>query len=127
VKVKKASYDQEVETARANAELAFKLQVYTANEGPVRIQYKCLVLIYVFPEIKLRGLVISITEINALSPNFHIHVSVINECRNFEGGHAVSFLGIHKSDFGTGTTVYTLALCSAHALHTALYKVQIQI
>jgi hypothetical protein len=34
VKVKKASYDQEVETARANAELAFKLQVYTTNEGP---------------------------------------------------------------------------------------------
>jgi hypothetical protein len=28
VKVKKASYDQEVETARANAELAFKLQVH---------------------------------------------------------------------------------------------------
>jgi hypothetical protein len=29
MKVKKASYDQEVETARANAELAFKLQVYS--------------------------------------------------------------------------------------------------
>ncbi len=28
---------------------------YTANEGPVRIQYKCLVPIYVFPEMKLRG------------------------------------------------------------------------
>ncbi len=26
---------------------------YTANEGPVRIQYKCLVPIYVFPEMKL--------------------------------------------------------------------------
>jgi hypothetical protein len=26
---------------------------YTANEGPVRIQYKCLVAIDVFPEIKL--------------------------------------------------------------------------
>jgi hypothetical protein len=63
VKVKKASYDQEVETARANAELAFKLQVYTANEGPVRIQYKCLVPIYVFPEMKLRSLVISKTEL----------------------------------------------------------------
>jgi hypothetical protein len=32
---------------------------YTANEGPVRIQYKCLVPIYVLPKIKLRGLVIS--------------------------------------------------------------------
>jgi hypothetical protein len=26
---------------------------YTTNEGPVRIQYKCLVPIYVFPEMKL--------------------------------------------------------------------------
>jgi hypothetical protein len=25
----------------------------TANEGPVRIQYKCLVPIYIFPEMKL--------------------------------------------------------------------------
>jgi hypothetical protein len=28
-------------------------QTYTANEGPVRIRYKCLVPIYLFPEIKL--------------------------------------------------------------------------
>jgi hypothetical protein len=38
----------------------------TANEGPVRIQCKCLVPIYVFLEMKLRsahGLVISNTEI----------------------------------------------------------------
>jgi hypothetical protein len=32
---------------------------HTANEGPLRIQYKCLVPIYVFPEMKLDGLVIS--------------------------------------------------------------------
>jgi hypothetical protein len=36
---------------------------YTANEGPVRIQYKCLVPIYVFPEMKLHGLVIYKTEL----------------------------------------------------------------
>jgi hypothetical protein len=30
-----------------------KLCLYTANEGPVRFQYKCLVPIFVFPEIKL--------------------------------------------------------------------------
>ncbi len=42
---------------------------HTANEGPVRIQYKCLVPIYVIPEMKLRGLIISKTEL-------HIHVSV---------------------------------------------------
>ncbi len=34
-----------------------------AHEEPVRIQYKCLVPIYVFPEMKLRGLVISKTEL----------------------------------------------------------------
>jgi hypothetical protein len=36
---------------------------YTANEGPVRIQYQCLVPIYVFPEMKLCSLVISKTEL----------------------------------------------------------------
>ncbi len=41
----------------------FGSEVHTANEGPVRIQYKCLVPIYVFPEIKLQGLVISETEL----------------------------------------------------------------
>jgi hypothetical protein len=35
------------------------LHLYTANEEPVRIQYKCRVPIYVFPEIKLCDLVIS--------------------------------------------------------------------
>ncbi len=36
---------------------------FTENEGPVRIQYKCLVRIYVFPEMKLNGLIISRTEL----------------------------------------------------------------
>jgi hypothetical protein len=35
----------------------------TANEGPVRIQYKCLVPIFVLPEMKLCGFVISKTEL----------------------------------------------------------------
>jgi hypothetical protein len=35
----------------------------TANEGPVGILYNCLVPIYVFPEMKLRVLVISKTEL----------------------------------------------------------------
>ncbi len=50
----------------------------TANEGPVRIQYKCLVPIYVFPGMKLYVLVISKKELQyyVLSPNFHIHVFV---------------------------------------------------
>jgi hypothetical protein len=41
----------------------------TAKEGPVRIQYKCLVPIYVFPEMKLCRLVISKTELYVLFPN----------------------------------------------------------
>ncbi len=36
---------------------------YTANEGPMRILYKCLVPIYEFPEMTLWGLVISKTEL----------------------------------------------------------------
>jgi hypothetical protein len=36
---------------------------HTAKEGPVRIQYKCLVPTYVFPEMKLCSLIISKTEL----------------------------------------------------------------
>jgi hypothetical protein len=36
--------------------------IYTASEGPVRIQYKCLVPTYVFTEMKLCGLVFFQTE-----------------------------------------------------------------
>jgi hypothetical protein len=43
-------------------ELVLKKHKKDANEGPMRIQYKCLVAIVVFPEMKLRGLVISKTE-----------------------------------------------------------------
>jgi hypothetical protein len=39
------------------------IKSYTANEGLMRIQYKCLVPIYEFPEMKLRGHVIAKTEI----------------------------------------------------------------
>jgi len=35
------------------------VNTHTTIEGPVRIKYKCLVSIYVFPEMKMRGLVIS--------------------------------------------------------------------
>jgi hypothetical protein len=37
--------------------------ICTANEGPVRILYNCLVPIYVFQEMKLCSLVISKTEL----------------------------------------------------------------
>jgi hypothetical protein len=54
------------------------ITVCTANKGPVRIQYKCLVSIYVFPEMKLR-FVITITELLCL--NFRIHLSVSLFCQ----------------------------------------------
>jgi hypothetical protein len=49
---------------------------HNANEGPVKIQSKCLVPIHVFPEMKLRFLVISKQNYKVLSPYFHIHVSL---------------------------------------------------
>jgi hypothetical protein len=58
----------------------------TVNEGPVRIQYKCLVPIYLFPEIKLRGLIISKTEgqYNVLPPNttFMYMLSIYSQDRS---------------------------------------------
>jgi hypothetical protein len=46
---------------------------YTANEMAVRIQYRCMVPIYLFPERKPVGVIIYY---NVLSPNIHIHVPV---------------------------------------------------
>jgi hypothetical protein len=45
----------------------------TANEGPVRIQFKCLVPIYVFPEMKL---LFPKHKYNVLSPSSYTHLSV---------------------------------------------------
>ncbi len=48
--------------------LPFSLQAsHTANEGSTRIEYKRLVPIYVFPELKLLGFVISKTELYSVS------------------------------------------------------------
>ncbi len=44
----------------------YKHQAYVANEGPVRIQCKCLVPIYVFPEMKR---LLPKQNYNVLSPN----------------------------------------------------------
>ncbi len=44
-----------------------------ANEGPVIIQYKCLVPIYVFPEMKL---LFSKQNYNVRSPSSYTHISV---------------------------------------------------
>jgi hypothetical protein len=49
------------------------LGAHTANEGPVKIQYKCLVPIYVFPEMKL---IFPNQNYNVLSPSSYTHISV---------------------------------------------------
>ncbi len=41
----------------------------SANKGPMRIQYKYLVPIYVIPEMKLCSCLISKTKLQSLSPN----------------------------------------------------------
>jgi hypothetical protein len=46
---------------------------HTANEGPVRIQYKCMLSIYVFPVMKLLFLK---QNYNVLSPSSYTHISV---------------------------------------------------
>jgi hypothetical protein len=71
-----------------------------ANEEPVRIQYKCLVTIDIFQEIKLPGLVISKThftenpvyvfpemKLHGHIPNSHIHVYI---CERFKHSHGWS-------------------------------------
>ncbi len=45
----------------------------TANEGPVRIQYKCLVPIYVLPEMNL---LFPKQNYNVLSPSSYAHISM---------------------------------------------------
>jgi hypothetical protein len=53
------NYEDLSETEGKSKEMLF----FTANEGPVRIQYKCLVPVYVYPEMKLHGLVIFKSEL----------------------------------------------------------------
>jgi hypothetical protein len=48
------------------------LGIYTANEGPVRIQYKCLVPVYVFPEMNL---LFPKQNYTVLSPSSYTHIS----------------------------------------------------
>ncbi len=92
-----ASYSNNLSTTASNA-----------NEGPVRIQYKCLVPIYVFPEMKLRALVTIFPKqnYNVLSPNFNFHTHVSQWAIYIFPGSVYQFcsnkiarliLGIYKS------------------------------
>ena len=80
----------------------------TAIEGPVRIQYNCLVPIYVFPAslfpkqnynytfmYLLAIYIFPGSDCRAEGPITHRYMN----CRNRERGHAVSFLGIYVSTF----------------------------
>jgi hypothetical protein len=57
-----------------------KIVSCTANEGPYRIQYKCLFPIYVFPEIKLCSELFPKQNYNVLPPYSYIHVCI---CERF--------------------------------------------
>ena len=75
---------------------------HTANEGPVRIQYKCLVPIYVFPEMKL---LFPKQNYNVLSPSSYTHIQYLWEIYIFPGSVSLfccreicgPILGIYKS------------------------------
>ncbi len=101
----------------------------TANEGLVRIRYKCLVPIYVFPEGKLCSLVTSKTEFWCSVSQFlhtyicerfiyfqdrsvffapakyvdwsweYINRSQTHKFRNWDWGRTISFQEIHKLNF----------------------------
>jgi hypothetical protein len=92
--------------------------LHTANEGLVIIQYKCLVPIYVFPEMKMCSIVISetgqflhsricerFTYTQDRSAYFaatkyvdryweYINRSQTHESRNWDCGRSIPFLGI---------------------------------
>jgi hypothetical protein len=54
--------------------VAYFSSLYTEIEGPMRIRYKCLVTIYVFPAMKLCGSLFPKQNYDVLSPNFHIYL-----------------------------------------------------
>ncbi len=88
-----------------------KFHLHTANEGPVRIQYKCLVPIYVFPEMKL---LFPKQNYNLLSPRSYTHISVRDSYISKVGLPILlqeicgAILGIYRSLTDTG--MWTLGL-----------------
>jgi hypothetical protein len=70
---------------------------YSANEGPVRIQYKCLVPIYVFPAMKMS---FPKQNYNVLSPSSYTRIYVRNLYISRIGPPILlqeNILGIYKS------------------------------
>ncbi len=95
----------------------------TANEGPVRIQYKCLVPIYVFPEMQL---IFPKQNYIVLSLNSYTHISVRDLyisriglpilLREISG----RILGIYKSL--TDTWMWKLELRPCNSQKKGIYK-----
>ncbi len=108
----------------------------TANEGPVRIEYKCLVPIYVFPEMKLwfpkQNYYFFVSQFIHLytcerfiyfqdrSAYFaagkyvdrsweYKYRSQTHESRNWDWGRAISSIGIHKWNFPCSVLYKTAA------------------
>ncbi len=108
--------------------VGFLFACYTANEGPVRIQYKCLVPFMYSQKLNCAAFLFPKQNYNVLSPNptliylLEIYIfpewsdyfaaakyvdrsreyrnrSETYECRNWDWGRAIPFLGIHKFDF----------------------------
>ncbi len=100
--------------------------ICTANEGPVRIQYTCLVSIYVFllsrnETARLRyfqhRIIMFWLPISTFMYLWAIYIfpgSVTEEWRNWERGHAVSFLGMMEylnQIFGTVRNILVTLFC----------------
>ncbi len=103
------------------------MKEHTANEGPVRIQYKCLVPIYIFPEMNCyfqnRNIMFclpvptliylweiyifprSVCLFCCSAGNYvdqsleYINSSQTHECGNWDRGRAIPRKGIHKWNF----------------------------
>ncbi len=117
---------------------------YTANDGPMRIQYKCMVPINVFPEMKLLfpklnynvlspssytyisvrdlyisriGLPILLQGILRTDPGYiYVHRSQTHECGNWDWGRANPRKVIHKWDFPCSVGYRPVILQHVHRL-----------
>jgi hypothetical protein len=68
-----ARFDSLTNEAQGRRVGSARRPVHTTNEGPLRIQYNCLVPIYVFPEMKL---LFPKQNYNVASPSSYTHISV---------------------------------------------------
>ncbi len=75
-KIRKEVVNRYGANLQAITEPRWTLLGYTANEGSVRIQYKCLVRFMFYQKWNCLAYLFSKQNYNVLYPNFHIHLSV---------------------------------------------------